>query len=320
VTGATGSNGTTGATGATGAIANDYALQPGFLGYTDPGPITAAVSASNVFTFTNWPTGDTVLFSPGAGLTLLSGIVPAAPSSGGCAISSGQYEYVYAELQAPSSSGGTATVAMHCSGTARTTAALAQGDQISSGLITNNLLVWDGILYDNAGSYSLAAGTASNGGSSTIPNASGRDRRLWARGANAEVSVHAYTATLGYNANALVPLGAALSIRIECSGAPILWHFEGPFQSNNAQNYGLLGMDMDGQPVGANENMSVVQGWVSEVSITSEYTACPAGSHLFQAAWSMGAGVGGSWSINGGGYTIFSVRELLSQSATNGLS
>jgi hypothetical protein len=77
---------------------------------------------------------------------------------------------------------------------------------------------------------------------------------------------------------------------------------------------------MDGSAVGTSQNFSVITGYATDVSITSEYTACPAGSHMFQAAWSMGAGVGGAWSINGGGYTIFSVRELLSQSATNGLS
>lgn len=296
---------------------NNDALQAGFIGTVNTGVITCAMSGSDL-SFTNWPTGDGYYFPTASG-PLVRAIVPSAPATiAPSGVTSGDYAYVQVYLTPPTTAGGTATVG-YSVGTSRTTAALAAADQRGAAATSTNVLVWDGIVLNTSGTYTLVAGTPASG--SVIPATTGRDRRVWARGAFfSQTNGSGNTSTAAINTWYLI--SSNLQSRIECSGAPLRVILQA-WGSNSLAGYGAVTtLFIDGVVVSVSGN--TILGWVDMNSAGSVgpvgyefvYTPTP-GSHLLAPYYGCPAGT--MTLFTGSGYIQgFSAQELLAPNASNG--
>jgi hypothetical protein len=294
------------------------------MGYVNTGPITATVSGAGALTFTNWPTGDTswIPSAATAYAPLTQATVPAGTglNVSGLGITSGHYAYVMAYLSPPATSGGTATALLYAYavGGGDTSVAAAVGHQVVAqgwAAPANWIIAWDGIVLNTGGVYSIVAGGGTSGLLTT-----GRDRRPWARGADDHVTSTAGD-SVGYSSGGFVAVDPALSVRVECSGAPLRLWWQGTI-TGNGQTFGSVGFLMDGAQVGdyeqADPNNTGYNSWPVSVETT---VACTPGSHLVQAAWRVG-GAGETFTLSTppNSSTAFGVQELLGVNAGNGTS
>ena len=281
-------------------------LQPGYIGNVNTGPITAAINAGTAaLTFTNWPVGDVAYFMPpAAGSPLIRSTVPVAPTTITCPTTAGMYSYVYV-LLGPTVNG-VATLGWSI-GTPRASAALAAADAQGAAATTTGLLIWDGIVLNTGGVYSLVT-------SGLFQNASGRDRRPWARGAQASVALAFTTNSLTWNGSGWTGL-AFPQLRVECSGQRRLkirlgggvslslsqagaWAYIAPFIDNGDA---IPGSDLGQHPTA---------GYWSPVDFTWEYQPT-AGSHFFLlAGHTTGSGATATISFLSGSNSLPGVAEL----------
>lgn len=295
---------------------SDSALQPGFVGYVNGGVLSAAIASGGGLTFTNWPANDWVYtVATYLNTGLIRGLVPSAPSLTVSGVTSGDYAYVAVYLTSDTP-GGTATASVSV-GTSRSTAALAAADQATSTINAygsgETIVIWDGVVYNNSGTYSLVAGTPASG--ATIPATTGRDRRLWARGFNAIVAGSVSDTTT----NQTAPGDAMTSMyfRAECSGNPC--HFELTLRPAGPNGYYIVpALLVDGTGAGEDQtgNLWAVAVGSNNSGVTLGFEYTPAvGSHFFALYWWV---TGGTGSLDPYSIPKFSMRELKVPSSTNG--
>ena len=262
---------------------NNDAVQAGLVGITNTGVITAA-EVSGTLTFTNWPTGDFVWFQRAAGV-IFRAVMPASTGGSWTLPGSGKFRYIAADVSMPTTPGGTATLVARTAAADQNTALLAAANPIGpqSG---GDIRIWDGILWNNGGTATLVSAVSND--ANCIPAATGRDRRPWARGANARLLLAANPTLAVATTWTAVPL---MSQRIECSGAPLTLKFHGFSWNNNlAGGQAYLGWFMDGAYL-LNDQLTTVgaAGAWNPGSIETQYIPNP-GSHLFCPAWYMASG------------------------------
>jgi len=226
---------------------------------------------------------------------VLKAIKPASlPASGG-------YMSIGFELTA---SGPEAVVSL-VSGVEKSTAAeaLAAPAAVTAGKVR----IYDLILHNTAGSYS---------------NTTGMDRRPWARGASTLVQRTSGTITL--TTSSAEPAGIAQ--RMECSGVPLVLHFEGMAVVSETTG-ALVSFHQDGVQIGslgdtagagAGQYTIPATGQGSPFALSARFSPS-AGSHLFSVAVKREASGEASLLSSAAKPLYFSVEELR-PSANNGNS
>jgi hypothetical protein len=288
------------------------ALQFGFVGITNPGIVSMAIAGGGALTATNWPTSDLVWLSSGSRPQRF--VCPSYSTQTVTGVTSGDWAYVYVQLVSPANPGGSPTLTLHV-GTSRTTAALAAADQVAN---TSGNIVWDGVVKNTSGTYTLTGGTPASG--SVIPSA-GRDRRLWARGGHSKVK--RTSGDIDLPASIAYLDSSGLAIRAECSGVPVRLRLVSGIVGASAMST-YLGFRMDGTAVDSTADGSLWRGSIfgsnTYVPVNFFYEFTPnAGSHLFQPT-------GFADSTSGTPHIfsdttlplLFVVEEVLRQDANNG--
>lgn len=291
---------------------NNDALQAGFVGAVNTGVITCAMSGSDL-SFTNWPTGDGYYFPTASG-PLVRAIVPSAPATiAPSGVTSGDYAYVQVYLTPPTTAGGTATVG-YSIGTSRTTAALAAADQRGAAATSTNVLIWDGIVLNTSGTYTLVAGTPASG--SIIPASTGRDRRVWARGYRSTQTVAGPVTT---TSTTFTPVSSSLVQRVECDGGPVVLTLYGSFYCPYSGVSAALVFYEDGTEVSASYQETYSYGGSNQENVTTyEWDLTPAaGSHLFQPYWKVSGSATAYIDVTAG-TLLFRAAEDVRPNATNG--
>lgn len=190
------------------------------------------------------------------------------------------------------------------SGAEQTTEALALANPpaVSNGKIR----LRDLIVKNTAGTYSIVKD---------------RDRRPWALGFYAQQKRTSGTISLGTSAFLLDATN--LSLRVECSGEPLVITLAGVGQSTETA-YGL-GLRMDGAAIdGTKDGEIIFLGAAATTSVNSPFTlqyryVPSAGSHLFQATAVRLGGSTASIAATANNPLLFSVEELR-PSASNGVA
>lgn len=278
--------------GAQWANDNNDALQGGFVGAVNNGVITAAMGSGGTagqIVFTNWPTGDGVRFPTSSG-PLVRGICPSTPTGGTAltpsGVTPGDYAYIAVGISHPTIPGGTASPYV-AYGPSRTTAALAAADQQGAAATTlNGLLVWDGIVKNTSGTYTLVAGTPASG--SIVPASTGRDRRPWAGGAFSRI----------FN---LVRVRYLTTVAFSAVAAGVLQTV----------------IFFDGVPCNTVISTAVPAVAENALYLLDEVVAPSAGSHLFEPGWLISGGATVTNVANSYGDN-FTVEELLHGNVSNG--
>lgn len=160
-------------------------------------------------------------------------------------------------------------------------------------------------------------------GVTSITTASIRDRRPWARGANSTI----------YNtsSNLAIPASytsAGVQMRLECSGAPLLFTFQGVGSTGAvAGAYVMSGPWVDGvNPIVGNGYLAIAgtsAAVAAFINLNWAYVYVPTpGSHLFDVWVLSGGGATGTLNrgATAGASTTFTVQELVSSNANNGLT
>lgn len=300
---------------------NNDALQGGFVGAVNNGVITAAMGSGGTagqIVFTNWPTGDGVRFPTSSG-PLVRGICPSTPTGGTAltpsGVTPGDYAYIAVGISHPTIPGGTASPYV-AYGPSRTTAALAAADQQGAAATTlNGLLVWDGIVKNTSGTYTLVAGTPASG--SIVPASTGRDRRPWAGGAFSRIfnsGSNTSTNTVSYS----VMDSTKLALRVECSGVLVRVRYLTTV-AFSAVAAGVLQtvIFFDGVPCNTIIGTAVPAVAENALYLLDEVVAPSAGSHLFEPGWLISGGATVTNVANSYGDN-FTVEELLHGNVSNG--
>jgi hypothetical protein len=280
-------------------------LQPGVVGNVASTGITATISSSTrVPTWSQWPTNDVIWFSVGG--VMIRGTMPAGPTAAFDAPASGRWRYVAIDAVPPATFGGACTY-VESSSADQTSAALAAG--AATAVTAGNVRVWDGIITNTAGAYSLVSGGS---GATLIPAATGRDRRPWARGALAIASGVTGSPTTTSTTAVLL---TEMVVRVECTGVPIQVLFSADFTNSGADNYVQLSLIEDGTGVigPARTNTSHIATQRFEAVLAWERVPA-AGSHLYQIFWQTSAGT----ATQPGAARQMSVTEKLRVNANNG--
>lgn len=292
-------------------------IQAGFL--AGGNPITATINSSTgVLTFTNYPTSQAAWFLTAGGVLMRGGTPVASPTPTVSGVTSGDFAYLALYMTTPTTPGGTAGTSLVI-GTSRTTAALAAADQVGAAAQTGKTLVWDGIAHLASSTWTLVAGTPASG--SSIPAATGRDRRPWAKGYRDAQNLSGTISTS--SATPVVVTGMAQ--RVECSGATIIVSVSGSLDIGPGAQNADLWVYEDGVQITASkqELFSFLTNW-AQVEVPGrcyEYELTPsAGSHLIQMFWANPAGAGSiSFSAaSGTPSALFRVEEDLRANANNG--
>lgn len=277
-------------------------LQSGVMGNVASTGITVTINSSTrVPTWSQWPLNDVIWFLTGG--TFIRGTMPAGPTAAFDAPAAGKWRYV--AIDAVPGAYGAACTYLESSSADQTSAANAAAAPTS--VTSGNIRIWDGIIANTAGVYSLVAGGT---GINTIPAATGRDRRPWARGASViqQDTVGRTTAS-----TTLVPISSALAARVECTGVPVCLTLHASYMSNTAIANQEVIFVIDGSSIDARYTSTIPTGnYVASAHFQDIYTPA-AGSHLWQPYFLVSAGTT-TLAQN----IYFTVEEMVRQNTANG--
>lgn len=289
-------------------------IQPGVLGLVNPGVLSATLpgTTSLSLTFTNWPTGDVVWFN--VSNQYIRGVLPAG--TGLVATSGGGYSHTAIDAVPPTTPGGTCTLIASHGTFNEGSAALAAANQAA--LTAGNVRIWDGIVLDSGGNFTLV--TANGGSPGMVFNTtSGRDRRPWARG------FHFYGNPGGPNAVAATPawyqINSGQQVRVEVGQSELLHlRLEIGAYTDYGSSYGHIGWLIDG--VGSEPDQ--IMNFVNAGAYTTQCITCEgdlviaSGSYLIAPAW-LPYTYGNSTLHNDTTFK-WNVDEIIHPSTTNGTS